>query len=327
MIRYLVRQTLGWLIRIVLVVNMTYFIAVAFLDPTANYAGRRPPLSPEQIQTALRPLNLSTDVPVIERWWIWLKGILFHWDWGRSPVGASVNEQISYRIFISAQLMLGATIIAFIIGVALAVYGASRQYKPSDRIIWFISMIGLNSPTAVVALVVVYIAIRINRGIGQTFFIVTGAAGVNVTGFWNVVVDKAQHLFLPSLVLIFITFATYTLTQRSILLDNISADFVRLARAKGLTKPVAIRRHALRTSLIPVMVQFAYQLPAVFTGAAITETIFAWNGMGKYLVDTVMRQDVHGAVAVAAFTALVTAFGAVLSDIFVVFLDPRVRVA
>jgi peptide/nickel transport system permease protein len=132
---------------------------------------------------------------------------------------------------------------------------------------------------------------------------------------------------LPSICLIFISFASYALTQRSILLDNLSADYVRLARAKGLTKPVAVRRHALRTSLIPVMVQFAYSLPAVFTGAVLTESIFAWNGMGRYLVETIGGNDVHGAVAVAAFGSLMTAVGAVLSDLFVVWLDPRVRVS
>jgi peptide/nickel transport system permease protein len=244
-----------------------------------------------------------------------------------SPVGASVNEQIGYRVWVSAQLMLGATILAFVIGVAIAVYAASRQYRPGDRVVWFISMIGLNSPIVVVALAVVFVAIRINRAIGSTFFFVTGASSVGVTGFWNVALDKVQHLLLPSLCLIIITFATYSLTQRSILLDNISADYVRLARAKGLTKAVAIRRHALRTSMIPVMVQFAYSLPAVFTGAALTETIFAWNGMGRYLVDTINKNDIHGAVAVAAFAYVVTAVGAMLSDLFVVFLDPRVRVS
>jgi len=327
MAKYLLRQALGWAVRVFLAINLSYFVATGFLNPASNYAFHRPPLPPEQIQAALRPYNLSTDVPLLTRWWNWLTSIVLHWDWGSSPVGASVNEQISYRVWISAQLMLGATIIAFIVGVALGVYAASRQYRVSDRVIQLISIIGLNTSIVVVSLVVVFVAIAFNRAVGRTVLFVSGSAGVGVTGFWNILADKFQHLLLPSICLVFITFATYALTQRSLLLDNISADYVRLARAKGLTKPQAIRRHALRTSMIPVMVQFAYSLPAVFTGAAITETIFAWNGMGKYLVDTITKNDIHGAVAVAAFASLMTGIGAMLSDVFVVVLDPRVRVS
>jgi len=207
------------------------------------------------------------------------------------------------------------------------VYSASRQYKVSDRVVQFISIIGLNTSVVVVSLFVVLVAVQINRAVGTRIFYVTGASSTGVTGVWNILVDKAQHLILPSICLVFITFASYAMMQRMLLLDNIAADYVRLARSKGLRAPVAIRRHALRTSMIPVMVQLAYSLPGVFTGAAITENIFAWNGMGKYFVDTIYKNDIYGAVAVAAFASLMTGIGAMLSDVFVVFLDPRVRVS
>ena len=327
MIKYIVRQTLTWLIRIFVAVNLTYLVAAWFLNPASNYAERRPPLSQAQIQQMLRPYNLSTDVPLVVRWWRWLTDVLVHWNWGYSPVGDSVNGQISYRAGVSAQLMLGATILAFVIGIALGVYQASRQYKVGDRIVQIISIFALNTSVVVVAVVVVYIAIRINRAVGDRIFYVTGAATANLTGFWPIAIDKAQHLILPSICLIIISFATYAMMQRSLLLDNLNADYVRTARAKGLKLSVAIRRHALRTSMIPVMVSLAFSIPGIFTGAILTETIFAWNGMGNYLFTTIYKNDINGAVAVAAFAALMTAIGAVLSDFFVVWLDPRVRVS
>ena len=110
-------------------------------------------------------------------------------------------------------------------------------------------------------------------------------------------------------------------------LDVLNADYVRTARAKGLTKQQAIRKHALRTSLIPVTAQVAFTIPLVFTGAVITETIFNWRGMGSYFITTLNTNDVHGTVAVAAFGALMTAIGAILADAMVVILDPRVRVS
>lgn len=88
-----------------------------------------------------------------------------------------------------------------------------------------------------------------------------------------------------------------------------------------------MRRHALRTSIIPVATTVAFSIPGIFTGAIMTETIFGWQGMGQYFVSTINKNDIHGVVAVAAFGALMTAIGAVLADIFVVILDPRVRVS
>ncbi|MDR2974981.1 MAG: ABC transporter permease [Propionibacteriaceae bacterium] len=327
MAKYLIRQVLAWLVRIFIAVNLTFFVASAFLDPASNYAERRPPVPPEQIQRMLEPYNLSTNEPLWHRWWDWLTGIVLHWDWGHSPVGEVVNDQVSFRIGMSAQLMMGATIVAFVIGVALGVYSAARQYKLGDRVVQLISIVALNTSIVVVALVVVYLAIQINRATGSRIFFVTGAASIDVAGFWPSLVDKAQHLILPSICLVFISFAQYAMMQRSLLLDNIAADYVRTARAKGLPQAKAIRRHALRTSMIPVMVTFAFSIPAVFTGAMLSENIFAWNGMGQYMVQTILKNDINGAVAVAAFSSLMTAIGAVLSDLCVVWLDPRVRVS
>lgn len=146
-------------------------------------------------------------------------------------------------------------------------------------------------------------------------------------GTWNKLVDFGQHLILPTLALLIISYAGYHFMQRTLLLDNLNADYVRTARAKGLTKAQAVRKHALRTSLIPVATSVAFSVPGIFTGAVMTERIFAWNGMGQYFIQTISRNDVHGAVAVAAFGAAMTAISAILADLLVVALDPRVRVS
>ncbi|MGO3677894.1 hypothetical protein [Leucobacter sp. UCMA 4100] len=114
--------------------NLTYFLAWGFLDPRNNFIGRRPPATEEQIVNQLLPRNLSDTVPLWERWWNWLGGIVTRWDWGLSPVGQSVNEEVSYRIWVSAELVLGATILATLIGIGLGVFTASRQYKFADRL-------------------------------------------------------------------------------------------------------------------------------------------------------------------------------------------------
>jgi peptide/nickel transport system permease protein len=327
LIKYLLRRALGWLLMIVVATNLTYFLAWGFLDPRSNYVGRRPPLTEEQIVNLLEPRNLSDTVPLIERWWTWLTGILLRWDWGVSPTGGSVNEQVAYRMWVSAELVLGATILTTVLGIALGVYTASRQYKLADRIGQATSIITLNIPIVVAAFAIVLLAIGLNNATGVRIFYVTGNASQGVEGFFPTLIDVLQHLTLPTIALVLTGYASIHFLQRSLLLDNINADYVRTARAKGLTKQQAIRKHALRTSLIPVATQVAFTIPAIFTGAVLTETIFAWNGMGKYFIETISKNDIHGTVAIAAFGAVLTAIGAILADIAVVVLDPRVRVS
>ncbi|KRC61445.1 ABC transporter permease [Agromyces sp. Root81] len=327
MIKYLVRRAIGWVMMIFVATNLAYFLSWAYLDPKSNYVGRRPPLSNDQIEAMLEPRNLSDSVPLIERWWTWLTDILLHWNWGVSPVGDPVNDQIAYRMWVSAELVLGATIITTLLGIALGVYTASRQYKLADRIATGTSIITLNIPIVVAALGIVLLAIQFNDAVGTRVFYVTGSSSPGVTGFFPTLVDVAQHLILPTFALVLVGYAGIHFLQRSLLLDNINADYVRTARAKGLTKSQAIRRHALRTSLIPVTTQVAFSIPAIFTGAILTETIFGWNGMGRYFSETISTNDIHGAVAIAAFGALMTAIGAMLADVAVVILDPRVRVS
>lgn len=311
---------------IVVATNLTYFLANLFLDPRANYLQLRPPRTPEQIARSLAQYHLDPNTPLLQRWWDWISGIVLRWDWGYSPIGESVNTQIAFRIGVSAQLVVFSLVLSTSIGIALGVYTASRQYRFADRFHQGLSIITLNIPIVVASLVVVLLAIALNQSLDSTLLYVAGAQSPTISGFWPTVVDRIQHLVLPTISLTMISYAGYHLLQRSLLLDNINSDYVRMARAKGLTRQVAIRRHGLRTSLIPVATSIAFAIPALFTGAVLTETIFAWQGMGQYLIQTISKNDVHGAVAVAAFGALMTAVGAILADIAVVVLDPRVRV-
>ncbi|MEQ3555000.1 ABC transporter permease [Pseudonocardia nematodicida] len=325
-LRYVLRRGVGWLAMIVVATNLTYFLANAFLDPRANYLGLRPQPSDEQIARSLAQWNLDPTVSVFERWWTWITGIVTRWDWGASPIGDEVNAQVAFRVGVSAQLAVTALVLSVLIGVGLGVYSAARQYKPGDRIAQGVSVVLLNTPTPVIGLLVIGLVISVNRAFGNTLFYVAGAQTPGVEGFWPVLVDRLQYLVPPTFVLILVGYVTYYLLQRSMLLDVVNSDFVRTARAKGLTRNRAIRRHGLRTSLIPIATQVAFAIPALFTGTIITERVFSWQGMGDYTVRTILTNDIHGVVAAAAFAAVMTAIGAILADIAVVALDPRVRV-
>ena len=310
---------------IIIATNATYLLASLFLDPRSNYRETRPVPPEAQIDNALAQYNLDPRVPLISRWWHWLQDIVLHWNWGQSPTGNSVNAEVGYRILISGQLVLLATLLSVVVGVGLGVVSAIRQYRITDRVLQAISIILFNMPTVVAALLLVFGAIKINDSVGHRIFFVTGSSSPDVTGFLPSLVDRAAHLLLPTVSLTVLGYVGYHLTQRALLLDTINADFVRTARATGLTHAQAVRRHALRASLIPTATSVAFSIPAIFTGAVLTESIFGWHGMGEYFSLTLNKNDVHGVVAVAAFGALMTAIGAILADIATALLDPRVR--
>ncbi|SER53455.1 peptide/nickel transport system permease protein [Propionibacterium cyclohexanicum] len=327
MIKLLVRRSTSWLILIVVATNVTYLLANLFLDPRSNYRETRPIPSEKQIDDSLAAYGLDPRVPLIERWWSWLRDIVLHFDWGRSPNGGSVNAEMAYRTLVSAQLVLIATVLCVIVGVGLGVVSAIHQYGVIDRVLQAVSILLYNVPTVVMALLLVFGAIRINESVGHTLFLVAGSQSPQVSGLLPTIVDRLAHLLLPTVSLTLLGYVGYHLTQRSLLLDTINADFVRTARATGLPYGKAIRRHALRAALIPTATSVAFSIPGVFTGAIITESIFGWHGMGEYFSLTLAKNDVNGVVAVAAFGALMTAIGAILADIATAFLDPRVRLA
>jgi peptide/nickel transport system permease protein len=134
-------------------------------------------------------------------------------------------------------------------------------------------------------------------------------------------------MVLPTLVLTLLGLAGLQRLQRGLMLDALGSDFVRTARAKGLRENKAVMKHALRTALIPTGTYFAFQAATLFVGATFTERIFAFQGMGIYGVDTISKQNINGVVAVTAFGGLCYLVGALLADLMVAFLDPRVRLS
>jgi len=140
--------------------------------------------------------------------------------------------------------------------------------------------------------------------------------------------EALRHLALPALTLVAALAAATMRMTRAAMIEILSADYVRTARAKGLTRLEAISRHALRTSFIPVAQSIAFQLPGIFVGTFIIETVFAWQGLGRWTLDAIMvTQSVNVAVAGVAFGGLMFAIGAILADLSVAIVDPRARVS
>lgn len=146
-----------------------------------------------------------------------------------------------------------------------------------------------------------------------------------MSGWWNQFVDRIQHLILPSLTLALRSIAGYSRYQRNAMLDVLGQDFIRTARAKGLTRRQALFKHGLRTALIPMATLFAYGVGALVTGAVFVEQIYGWHGMGEWTIQGINTQDTNIVVAVTLFSGAVVLLSGLLSDILYAILDPRVR--
>lgn len=324
MLRYIGRRFLNYLFLLFVAVSLTYVLAATQLNPRALFELRQPRPAPEVIEAQLLKYNLSDSVPLAERYWIWLTGV-FRGDWGSSPLGVDVAEQISTRMWVSLRLLLIGTLVGILLGVAFGAWTATRQYKISDRVVTFVSLLIISTPAFVIGHVTQILATWYNNVTKTRTFEFIGETGDVGNYPFAELVDRLQHLLLPTLVLIIMGAASMSRIQRNLMLDSLGADYVRTARAKGLTRRKAVFKHALRTALIPTGTYFAFSVATMFTGATFTERIFNFPGLGQYGVDTITNRDVHGTVAVTAFAGVCVLVGAVLSDIMVAILDPRVR--
>ncbi|WCC79169.1 ABC transporter permease [Cutibacterium equinum] len=325
MFKYLAKRAVTYLVMAYLATTAAYFLACSYFRPGNLMLDRTPRPTPEQVQHSLATLGLDPTKSVPERYWEWLKGVVLHWDWGRSPDATFVNVEFSHRVWISFALQIVSIILTLVIGIALGVISATHQYSVADRVITGWSYLTYILPAPVAYLLVQLGAIAINQASGSQVFFVTGTYDPTVVGFWPRALDLIKHYIVPTVAMTIFGWAGYQVGQRQYLLDNIATDFVRTARATGLTRSQAIRRHALRVSFIPVAQSIAFTIPAVFTGSFFAESIFNWQGLGMWSIAAIAKQDVNVAVAMVAYGAIVFAVGALLADFSITLVDPRVR--
>ncbi|GAB0101173.1 ABC transporter permease [Nocardia sp. JMUB6875] len=321
---FLLRRALNYVVMLVLASFLTFSLASLTFRPLDNLEHRNP-RPPQSVIDAKRD-ELKLDMPIPQRYAEWVGGIVAHGDFGKTLAGQPVNEELPRRIGISLRLLLIGSVIGTVLGVLIGAAGAIRQYKFSDYFATVLSLLIISTPVFLLATLLKFGAYEVNTATGQQIFYYTGETSANaVHGAWNQLVDRAQHMIVPTLVLILGAAAGYSRYQRNAMLDVLQNDFIRTARAKGLTRSKALYKHGLRTALIPMATLFAYSFGALITGTAFVEKIFGWHGIGEWLIDSITIQDIYPVVTITAFVALVILLCGLLSDIVTAILDPRVR--
>ncbi|MEH3129754.1 MAG: ABC transporter permease [Mycolicibacterium neoaurum] len=325
MTRFLMRRLLNYAILLALASVLSFTLTSLTFSPLDSLLERNP--RPPQAVIDAKAAELNLDKPIPVRYLDWVSGAV-RGDFGTTVTGQPVTEELWRRIGVSLRLVLIGSVLGTVIGVVVGAWGAIRQYRFSDRAITVVSLLILSAPTFVIANLLILGALKVNSVLGVQLFEYTGETSSDaVGGFGNQLIDRLQHLVLPTFTLALAAIAGFSRYQRNAMLDVLGQDFIRTARAKGLTRRQALFKHGLRTALIPMATLFAYSVGGLFTGAVFVEKIFGWHGMGEWVIQGISTQDTNIVVAITVFTGVTILLAGLLSDIIYAALDPRVRVS
>jgi peptide/nickel transport system permease protein len=323
--RFLARRLLNYVVLLALASFLTFTLTSLTFEPLDSLLQRNP--RPPQSAIDAKAAELDLDKPIPIRYVKWASGAISG-DFGTTVAGQPVSDELWRRIGVSLRLVVIGSLLGTVLGVVVGAWGAIRQYRLSDRVITVLSLLVLSTPTFVVANLLILGALRVNTVLGVQLFEYTGETSSDAAGgTWNQFVNRLQHLVLPTFTLALASIAGFSRYQRNAMLDVLGQDFIRTARAKGLTRRQALFKHGLRTALIPMATLFAYGVSGLVTGAVFTEKIFGWHGMGEWVVQGIATQDTNIVAAITVFSGTTILLAGLLSDVIYAALDPRVRVS
>ncbi|PKQ15712.1 MAG: peptide ABC transporter permease [Actinobacteria bacterium HGW-Actinobacteria-7] len=273
--------------------------------------------------------------PIVGQYFTYLKGAL-HGDLGISYYSNTpVAKEIGARFPATIELALAAILFASTVGIFLGVVAAVKKNSIFDAASTMFALVGVSIPIFWLGIMFIMFFSGFLHLLPSGGRINVLLEPVHVTGFymvdslmqgnWPAFEDAFIHIILPSLTLGMYSMAIITRMTRSTMLETLGQDYVRTARAKGLSEAKVIGKHALRNSLIPVITVIGLQFGALLGGALLTESVFSWPGIGKYTVDSILKSDfpvVQGIVLLVAVVFVVVNLGA---DLMYAFLDPRIK--
>lgn len=319
-------------IPVLLGVSLIVFFMVRLIpgDPAQLLLGQQ--ATQEQV-TALRA-QLGLDQPIIVQYFFFITDALTG-DLGQSLNGRPVTAELLDRFPATLELTLAALLFAVCIGVPVGVIAAVRQYSWIDRLTSVIALTGVSMPIFWLALILVVI-FTVNLQLlpfpgrlssGTSIVSITGMVipdsilTGNMPGLW----DGIKHLILPAVALGTIPMAVVTRMTRSSMLEVMSEDYIRTAHAKGVLPRRVIFKHALRNAMLPTVTVIGLQFGLLLGGAILTETIFGWNGIGQYALESVNRRDYASIQGVVLYGAFFFVLVNLVVDVLYAVLDPRVR--
>jgi peptide/nickel transport system permease protein len=264
----------------------------------------------------------GADQPFYKQYATWL-GKFMTLDFGEAFAdGRKVKDKILERLPITLTINLLSLGLVLMIAIPIGIMSATRQYSLLDRFSTMFVFIGFSTPSFWLALLLIYLF-----GVQWGVLPISGIHSLDISGltFWGRLSDEANHLILPVFVSAFGGLAGFSRYVRNNMLEVMRQDYIRTARAKGLSDRVIIYKHALRNALMPVITILGLALPGLIGGSAIMEQVFGIPGMGQLMFQAVLSRDYNLAMGILVPAAFLTMLGNFLADIGYAFTDPRVR--
>jgi len=323
MLAYIIRR-LAYSVVVLFLSTVLVFVLVAESGNPLAILMSNPHVSRTTI--AAREKLLHLNLPLWDRYWIWFSHAI-RGDFGQTITYEPVGHQLWQHFGITLRMVVFATLIAIFAGIGMGVFAALRNGRIGDRGSMTLNFLFLSIPTFVIGLLLKeFVAIPLNQHVNRTIFYTSGEESPTLTGgFFSRLPDYAAHTALPVITLVLITYSSWAIYQRSATLDAIDSDFVRLARAKGISPRRVLTRHVIRNALIPVTTVIALDFAAVLGGAIVTEQVFNWQGMGTWFIQGVSTLDMNIVLAYLLVTAVFVIAFNLLADILYAVLDPRIR--
>jgi peptide/nickel transport system permease protein len=317
---YIARRIVFSIPVVIVASAMVFFFVRGTTDPLARI--RQSSRDSHLIERETKRLGL--DRPLVTQYVDWA-GDFVRGDWGESFLSRrDVKTEITTKLVNTIQLITLGVLLSALIAVAIGVYSAARQYSVLDYTFTGLSFVGLSMPVFFFALMAMHFLAFEPKNIfdlKEPIFFTVGKHSATDKS----TLDFLRHLFLPVLTLSVQLIASWSRYQRSSMLDVMSADYIRTARAKGVSQNRVLLKHGLRNALIPLTTVMAVDVGALFGGLIITEAIFSWPGMGQLLISSLLGGDTQILLPWLMVTAVFIVGFNLLADVLYGVLDPRIR--
>ena len=319
MVTYIVRRIL-YSIPVLIVSTFLSFTFVSLAGNPTVALRANPRFSVNTMHNIELKYHLNRSIPV--RYGYWVQDVFTH-KLGRSlstyqPLWPDITRTLGH----TAQLIILSEVLAIILGVAVGIYSAIRQYSAFDYSFTTLSFLGYAMPIFWLALLLQILFVDIYLKWNVRIFYTSGLNNPH-HGTWSL--DRLQHLGLPVITLCVISFALYSRYMRASMLDVINSDYVRTARAKGVSEGRVVMRHVVRNALIPIVTVASLNVGGLLGGAIITETVFTLDGIGYYFIQKLQSTDLYAVMAYLLVTSIIIIFFNLIADVLYGYLDPRIR--
>lgn len=317
-LKYILKRILQTIPLLIIVSLISFFIIrLSPVDPLAELR-LNPSVSQETLQKETQRLGL--DKPIIIQYGKWAKSFI-KGDLGITSNGEKVSTKLKERIPNTLLLTTVVILLTWLAGIPLGIVAALNWKTPFDRILTVLTSIGMAIPSFFFAVLLLILAVRTG------WFPVGGLTSANFAdlGFMGQIIDITHHLILPVTVLFTLSLAGLQRQMRANMLDVLDSDYVKFARAKGLSENQVIYKHALRNAINPLITLLGFEFAGLLSGAALTEYVFQYPGLGRLILEAVLKSDINLVMASLMMGAIMLVAGNMIADILLLITDPRVK--